>query len=190
MQATATLTSDLAKGALAGAASTWVLDRVDWMMVDYEDPKAWRRTRDVRPNHKDPAHNLVDKAAEAVGSEPIPQPNPAGIAVHYALGIGPAAFYATVRDHIPGGPLGRGILLGLGMTLIEDETLNPAMGLAAKPQRYPWQAHARSVVAHLVYGLATEAILSVLDYPRGRGRRRSHSEQEAGGRVSRDPRRT
>lgn len=37
--------------------------------------------------------------------------------------------------------------------------------LAADPRRYPWQAHARGLVAHLVYGLVTDTALSVLKGP-------------------------
>ncbi len=34
-------------------------------------------------------------------------------------------------------------------------------GLGAEPGRYPWQAHARGLVAHIVYGLATELALNL-----------------------------
>ena len=41
--------ADLLKGAIAGAAGVWVMDRVDWFMFRHEDPAARRRTRRVRP---------------------------------------------------------------------------------------------------------------------------------------------
>ena len=41
------------------------------------------------------------------------------------------------------------------------------MGTAAPPQRYPWQAHARGLISHLVFGVVTEAILSALDPAQG-----------------------
>lgn len=47
--------------------------------------------------------------------------------------------------------------------LIEDEIANPLLGSAAPPGRYPWTAHARGLVAHLVYGLVTDAVLSLLN---------------------------
>jgi hypothetical protein len=59
---------------------------------------------------------------------------------------------------------GRGLLYGLGLFLILDEAVNAA-GLAADPRRYPWQAHARGLVAHLVLGVVTDAALSVLEEP-------------------------
>ncbi len=163
MTSTTTVAVDLAKGALAGAAGVWVMDRVDWYMVEHGDQEAWRQTRAVRPDHKDPAHNMAAMAARAVGARPPPQPSAAGIAVHYAVGIGPAAVYGATRRHLPGGAVSRGLLFGLGMFLLEDEALNTAMGTAAPPRQYPRQAHARGLVAHLVLGLVTEAVLSALD---------------------------
>ena len=167
------LATDLVKGAIAGAAGVWVMDRIDWFMAEHGDQEAWRRTQAVRPHHKDPAHNMAGMAAEAVGLEPPPQPHPSGIAVHYAIGMVPAAIYAANRKRLPGGTMTRGLGLGLGMFLVLDELMNTLMGTAAKPQDYPWQAHARGLVAHLVLGVVTEAVLSRLDPPRdgeaGRG---------------------
>ena len=121
MNTTATVVADLAKGAVAGAAGVWIMDRVDWLMVEHGDQEAWRQTRAVRPNHKDPAHNMVGMAAAVVGAKPIPQPHAAGIAMHYAVGMGPAAVYSATRKHLPGCLMSRGLLLGLGMFLVEDE---------------------------------------------------------------------
>lgn len=36
-------------------------------------------------------------------------------------------------------------------------------GLAASPGDYPWQDHARGLVAHLVYGIVTDTVLRLLD---------------------------
>ena len=163
-------TADLVKGAIAGAVGVWVMDRVDWFMVEHGDQEAWRRTQAVRPNGKDPAHNMAGLAARAIGASPPPQPHPAGIATHYAVGMAPAAAYAVVRRHLPGGILGRGLILGLGMFLVEDEIVNPIIGVAAPPQRYPLQAHARGLIAHLVLGVVTETVLASLDRPRRRSR--------------------
>jgi hypothetical protein len=173
MKTNGTVAADLAKGAAAGAAATWVMDRVDWFMVEHEDPEAWRQTQRVRPNGKDPAHNMVGAMAKAVGREPPPQPHPAGIAMHYALAMSTTALYGATRRHIPGGMIGRSLVLGLGMFAIEDELINPMLGFAAPPRRYPWQAHARGLVAHLVLGLVTEAVLSAFDSPRREPRARS-----------------
>jgi hypothetical protein len=163
MAGTADVATDMVKGALAGAAGVWVMDRIDWWMVEHEDPAAWQQTKAVRPNGKDPAHNMADSVSRALGGPPIPEPHPAGIATHYAVGMLPAALYAVARPHLPGGVVSRGVALGLGMFILEDEIANPLLGSAAPPQKYPWQAHARGLVSHLVLGLVTEAALSLLD---------------------------
>jgi hypothetical protein len=54
------------KGAVAGVAAGWIMDRFDWFAFDHEDPKARRRTENVRPGGMDPAPALADKAAAAI----------------------------------------------------------------------------------------------------------------------------
>jgi hypothetical protein len=52
---------------------------------------------------------------------------------------------------------------------VQDEGLNAASGLAADPRKYPWQAHARGLAAHLVFGVVTNAVLNLLKAPRPPG---------------------
>ena len=61
------------------------------------------------------------------------------------------------------------MLYGAGLFALQDEGLNSVTGLGAKPQDYPWQAHARGLVAHLVYGIVTELALSAIEKGLGRG---------------------
>lgn len=154
---------DLLKGVVAGVIATWVLDRVDWAMYRREDPKTRRRTRAARPEGKDPAHVIASRAARAMGMEAPPQNHPAGLAVHYAIGVTPVAAYGALRNRVPALGAGRGLAFGFGMFLLEDEIANPLMGFAAPPQRYPWQPHARGLVAHLVYGVVADAMLDLMD---------------------------
>ncbi len=71
--------------------------------------------------------------------------------------------YAPLRRRIEGLDAGRGLLYGLGLFLLVDEGVVPALGLGAGPTEYPWQAHARGLVTHLVLGLVTDTVLDVLD---------------------------
>ncbi|WP_205665222.1 hypothetical protein [Caldimonas tepidiphila] len=164
---------DLVKGALAGAAAVWVMDRADWFAFTYEDPEARRRTEQVRPGGLDPSHVAVNRVAEMAGVQLSPrQPHPAGIALHYGLGIGPSALYAAgLRDRMAGLGMARGPLFGLGLFLVQDEGLNALSGLSAPPGEYPWQAHARGLLAHLVLGTVVDLALGVMGA--GRSSRRS-----------------
>ena len=156
----ATGAKEAALGALAGAVAVWAMDRVDWFAYRHDSPNVRERTKEVRPEGMDPAHGVVDHAAH--GDFKNQQHNPAGAAVHYAVGVLPAAVYGAVRPSLPVITKGHGILFGLGLFVLQDEGLNPLLGLAAKPQKYPWQAHARGLVAHVLYGLALETTLGVL----------------------------
>jgi hypothetical protein len=170
MENNSTLVNAL-KGAIAGAIGVWAMDRLDWFFFEHEDPAARQRTESVRPDGLDPAHVVANRAAGAAGRSLRPaQPHPAGIAVHYALGIGPGALYGAFRDRLPATAKGQDHLYGMGMGLalfaVQDEATNTLAGLAARPQDYPWQAHARGLAAHLAFGLVTNAVLNVLGAPR------------------------
>ncbi len=151
-------------GAAAGAVGVWALDRVDWFLWNHEDKGARAQTTTVRPGGEPPAQALVTKVEKATGKALSPETHETvSRAVHYSIGIAPAIGYALLRDKLPGSGVARGALYGTGVFLLQDEVLNTITGLGAKPQRYPWQAHARGLVAHIVYGVATELVLNLVD---------------------------
>ncbi len=155
---------DMVKGAVAGAAGVWVMDQVTWGMYLREDPEAFRQEQAARIGGKDVAHVAAGKIAHAVGTTLTPeQPHPAGIAVHYALGIVPGALYGALRKRVDGVGAGRGFLYGLALFLVNDELLNPVLGLSSGPTAYPAQAHARGLAGHLALGVATDLVLDLLD---------------------------
>ena len=179
---TSGVAADMFKGAVAGAAGVWVMDRLDWFLYGRESAETRRRTEDARPGGRDPAHVMAGAAASAVGVElASPKQNPAGLAVHYGLGVLPGALYGALRDRVEYLGTGRGLLFGLGLFVVEDELANPLLGTAAPPGRYPWQAHARGLVAHLAYGLATDAAIGAL----GGSRRRAAGRRRADGPLTR-----
>jgi short-subunit dehydrogenase len=148
-------------GLAAGAVGVWALDRADWFMWRRESLDSRWQTIRVRPKHLPPAETLVTTAEERTGRTLSPGSRAAASqAVHYSLGMMPALGYALLRDRLPGQGAARGALFGAGMFLAQDEVLNTVTGLGAKPQDYPWQAHARGLVAHTIYGVATELALN------------------------------
>ncbi len=158
------LAASAAKGAIAGAVGTWVMDQVGWGMYLREDAQALEREKLARVGGKDVAHVAAGKLAAAVGRKLMPeQPHPVGIAMHYALGIVPGSLYGALRGRVAGVAAGRGLLYGATLFLVNDEILAPALGLASGPTAYPWQAHTRGLVSHLVLGAATDTVLDVLD---------------------------
>jgi uncharacterized membrane protein YagU involved in acid resistance len=57
----------------------------------------------------------------------------------------------------------RGPVYGFGLFIAFDEIITPALGFASGPFAYPWQAHARGFIAHLILGTATDMMLNLLD---------------------------
>lgn len=154
----------LMRGVVAGAVGTWALDRADWYMWDRVNEEARQRTRSVRPNREPPAHVLASKAEELLDLDPSRERHAAaGQAVHFGIGVVPAIAYAFVRDKLPGRGVARGLMFGGGMFAVQDELMNSMSGLGAAPRDYPWQAHARGLVAHLIYGVATELTLNAME---------------------------
>lgn len=151
-------------GAIAGAVGVWALDRADWFMWRRVDSDARTQTQRVRPGGEPPSHVLVSKVEKLASWTPTErQHDVAGNLVHYAIGIAPAAAYALTRERMPSQGIPRGLLFGLGLFVSQDELLNAMTGLSAKPSAYPWQAHARGLIAHLVYGVTTEIVLDKLE---------------------------
>ena len=172
---------DTLKGAVAGGVAVWVMDQIDWYMYDHEDPEAQRRTRRVRPEGMDPSHDTANKIAGAFGRELSPhEPHPAGIAIHYAIGMGAGALYGALQDRVPAVSTGRGALYGVGIFLTHDELFNTLAGSAARPTDYPWQAHARGLISHVVLGVVADTVLRLLKGP-GRPTRYSRTEREEAG---------
>ena len=154
----------VAAGFAAGALGVWALDRLDWFMWDQEDPEARARTTAVRPKGEPSAQALVSKMEDATGKHLEPGTHEASSQViHYSIGIAPAIGYALLRDKLPMSGVARGALYGAGLFLTQDEVLNTVTGLGAKPRDYPWQAHARGLVAHTAYGIVTELALELVD---------------------------
>lgn len=159
------LLADVVKGAIAGAVATWAMDKVTWYLWDRQDPATLRQEeQQARPEGMDPAHVTANRVARAFGKQLQPaQPHPAGIAVHYGIGTGPAMLYAPLRRRYPLLGAAGGLLYGLGLFLAVDEGVVPALGLAGGPTEYPWQTHVRGLVGHLVLGGVTHATLELLD---------------------------
>jgi len=152
------------KGAIAGAAGVWVMDRVGWWMYRNEDPHDVRQEIEARVGGQDVAHAMADKLATVAGTDLQPQqPHPLGLAIHYGLGVAPGAAYAELRERVPAAAAGHGLLYGLALFVLNDEIVAPAIGVASGPGEYPLQAHARGLVSHLVLGVVTDVVLDALD---------------------------
>ncbi len=115
-----TVLADALIGAAAGALAVWVMDRADWFNFKHEDPQARRQTQAARPGGMDPAHVAANRIAKRLDVELEPREhNVAGMATHYAIGVGPAALYGVLRHNTPAVRAGNGALWGVGLFLLQ-----------------------------------------------------------------------
>ncbi len=162
------LTADLSFGAVAGTLATLALSAMSQALYANESRGTYLREEWARGG-KSANTVAVNKLAKAAGvSLSKPQSKVAEGALHFGIGAGSGAVYGAVRRHVPGPAIAKGLGFGATLWLTADEGLNPALGLTPGPTAFPWQAHARGLASHLVFGLATEGILSVADYFRSR----------------------
>lgn len=154
---------ELAKGAVAGAVATAVMDLATRYLYAHEDPKARRKEQRARGGKT--AHQAAaEKTADAAGVElNETEERTAGTAIHWLLGIGAGAVYAALRPRFAGFDLGRGFGFGTGFWLLMDETLTPLLGLTPGPGAFPWQTHVRGLAGHLVFGAVADSTLDALD---------------------------
>ena len=154
---------DVVKGALAGAAATWVMGLVTSALYERESDAARRREDDARDG-KTAFGVAAEKAASAVGRT-LDEDERAryGAGLHWALGVGAGAVYGLVRERLPLARAGGGLLYGTAFWAVVDEGANAALGLTPGPAAFPWETHARGLAGHLVFGLMADAALRVMD---------------------------
>lgn len=158
------LAGDIAKGALAGVAATWAMGKVTTYLYEHESDQA-REAEDEARGDKTAYGIAAEKAAGAFGRElSEDQRQQAGSVLHWALGAGAGAAYAAMRHRVPAADLGNGLLFGTAFWAVVDEGANTALAVTPGPTEFPWQTHARGLSGHLVFGLATDAALRVLDH--------------------------
>lgn len=160
----ATSGGSLVRGVIAGTIGAWVIDRATWLVQDRQPKQSLERERAAWQDGLDVPHVAGYRLRKTAGSNARrEQPSTLGILLHYLFGVGPAIIYAGLRERDLRFSADRGLLYGLIIFLLWDETLSVATGLASPPNAYPWQAHFRGLVGHLSLGVATHVALTALE---------------------------
>ena len=154
---------DLLKGAVAGAAAWWAMDRVLRFAYDHQDPAA-RRAEDRARGGVPALEVAAERTAGMAGVSLRERERQAGgTALQWTVGIGTGVLYALLRRRFPRVGAGRGLAYGAAFSLLVDEGVVPLLGLSPGPRAFPWQTHARGFLGHLVFGAVADATLRLLD---------------------------
>jgi hypothetical protein len=160
---TTTILGDAARGAVAGAVATWLMDLVTTGVVERQSGADRAREAAAQPNGQSSVANMIDRIESATSRRLSPGLR-SGLsqAIHYGLGVVPGAIYGMLRRRVPGLAAGRGVAYGALLFLANDEIANTQLGLAGPYGAYPLSSHWRGFVGHTVLGVATDAGLDVL----------------------------
>lgn len=146
---------DLMRGALAGLAAglaaAFAMNQFQklWSAFVSEDSEGDGDSATVR---------TADEVSHALTGRKLPKraKEPAGEAVHYALGAALGVAYGVAAEFRPRVTLGFGTVFGTTTALVLDEALVPALGITDPPWEFPAGTHAYSLVSHLVFGAVAE----------------------------------
>ncbi|GAB3528701.1 hypothetical protein GCM10027443_07020 [Pontibacter brevis] len=161
----------LVKGAIAGAVGVWLMDRFTWYWYSHEDTETLVQERAAMKGGRYAPNTAGKQLTDALQINlPQKQQYVVGRSIHYLMGIAPGALYAIWRHRVA--PLGfwRGPLYSFTLFISFDEVIVPSLGYASEAAAYPWQSHARGFFAHILLGVTTDAVISLLDQPLWQGR--------------------
>lgn len=157
------MVTDIALGAVAGLAATWVMGLVTSYMYEHEDSAA-REEEDAARGGRTAYGTAAERAASAAGADlSDEQIQKLGSGIHWVLGMGAGAAYGALRHRLPAADAAQGLAFGTAFWGLIDEGANTALRLTPGPTAFPWQTHARGLAGHLVFGLVTETILDAAD---------------------------
>ena len=139
------------------------MDLVTTGMMSGQSKEATEREEAARPNGRSTAENMADLVARWFGRVLTDEERSAASnAIHWALGIVPGAAYGVLRRRVPLVGAARGLVFGAILWAVNDEYAATALGIAAPPDAYPVETHARGLVGHLVLGGSIDTVVDVL----------------------------
>ena len=161
MKSSTALAADVAIGLTAGMLATSMSGPLQKFLYQLMPQSVKRRERQVRPGP--PTKLAAKKLAEGVDAKlPEEQVERAATAIHYASGMPWGVVYALLRRHSGMTPAGAALATGASMSIVLDEGLTPAFGLAAADREYPTATHVRGFISHLAFGAVTAATAEAL----------------------------
>jgi uncharacterized membrane protein YagU involved in acid resistance len=156
-----TVAGDVVKGAVAGLigglVASFVMSEFQRLLsaLSEEEKKTKKKKEDEPANVKTAeaiSENVFDHKLKKSEKEP------AGEAVHYAMGATSGLIYGIASEIAPMTTVGLGLPFGAAVWLVADDVVVPALGLAKPATQYPLSTHAYALSSHLVYGLTTDLV--------------------------------
>ena len=151
---------EVIKGAVAGLIGGLV---ASFVMSEFQSLLS-KLTEEEKKSKKKKEEPANVKTAEAISENVFDhklkksEKEPAGEAVHYAMGATSGLIYGIASEIAPMTTVGLGLPFGAAVWLVADDVVVPALGLAKPATEYPLSTHAYALSSHLVYGLTTDLV--------------------------------
>ena len=120
------------------------------------------------PEHEQyslPPAEILLVLEEKTLDKPLPKPihSVATMIGHFMYGSMNGGLYAATMGRLPGSPLLKGSLFGLGLWMVSYLGWLPAAGILQPARKHPARRRALMILAHLVWGSVTAIIADSLD---------------------------
>jgi len=153
-------TGNVVKGAVAGLIGGLV---ASFVMSEFQSLLSSLSEKEKKSKKKkeEPANvKAAEEISEAVSDHQLKksEKEPAGEAMHYAMGAMSGLIYGAAAEIAPMTTVGLGLPFGAAVWLVADDVVVPALGLAKPATQYPLSTHAYALSSHLVYGLTTDLV--------------------------------
>ncbi len=151
---------DVVKGAVAGLVGGIVGSLV---MTGFQTLLSSLSEEEKKPKRKreEPANvKAAEEISEGLFDHKLKksEKEPAGEAMHYAMGATSGLIYGIASEIAPMTTVGLGLPFGAAVWLVADDVVVPALGLAKPATEYPISTHAYALSSHLVYGLTSDLV--------------------------------
>ena len=83
-------------------------------------------------------------------------------AIHWGFGAAAGAFYGALVEFYPAATSKEGANFGLTLMALTHEGVLPAMALGPPPEQQTEREQSSEAVSHLIYGVVTERIRSIV----------------------------
>lgn len=151
-------TDDVLKGAIAGLvggiAATIVMGGFQSLLSSLSEGDKKSKKKNGEPSNV----KAAEKISEGVFDHRLTksEKQPAGEAMHYAMGAVSGLIYGIASELAPVTTTGAGLPFGAAVWLAADDIVVPALGLSKPITEFPLSTHVSALSAHLVYGLTTD----------------------------------
>ena len=156
-------------GAIGGAAGSYTMELFQAWWNDLEKrtatkPAPAKAGAAPKPEEEPATVKVAERASKKLLDTGLPDDlkPAAGEAVHYAMGAATGAIYGFVAEILPPARMFNGMLMGAIVWWTADNMAVPAQKLGKKPEQVPPSMHAYALASHLVYGVTTELVRSVV----------------------------